>query len=117
MINPFGTWEIIVSIPIYEISEYLTDTEYEQMEGLLNEDIEVVLSFDYQPADMETGIMRDSMEFNGTWGYADKAHEHPKLTEAIQEYIDTHDISELYGHKARESMLGYYEYMKYGERL
>ena len=117
MRNHFGTWDVMVVIPLYELAEHLADTEYDQMEGLLNKDIEITLSFDFIPANKETGIMWDSMDFNGTWDYTDKTMAHPKLSEAIQEYIDTHDITELYGDKSYEKMADYYDYMKYGERL
>ena len=108
-------WDIATSIPFYEIAEYMTEEEYEAIEASAPDKIRIQLSFTHSPAEREVGIPSESFDFR-EWAWADI--EYPTAIErAINLYIADKDMEEIYGAQVKESMLGYAEYMKYGERL
>ena len=107
------TWDITVEIPIYEIAQFLTETEYEHLGGITNDDVKVKLSFDYSPADKEVGIMSDSMEYNGTWGW-DGKEQCKTLADAVSEFLESTDVTARLGEKAYDSYCDYCDYMRQG---
>lgn len=108
------TWDIIVSIPFYEIAEYMSEEEYETVSAITADEIRIQLSFSYSPADREVGLS-ESFDFR-KWNWADTAYS-SIVERAINFYIADADMEEMYREQVKESMLDDEDYMKYGESL
>lgn len=108
-------WDITVSIPFCDVAEYLSDDEYEAVKNSIADQIKIKLTFDYCPADPETGIFIDSMDYC-EWDWADTIYS-ASVERAITLYIADTDMEEKYGDKAMMERADYYNYLKYGERL
>ena len=93
------TWDVPVSIPFYEIAEFLTDTEYYKMVGIIHEEITISLHFEYSSACPEVGILTDSMDSNGNWTWVGKAHG-LVLQSAIDKYLIQTDMFEKCSNRA-----------------
>lgn len=95
------TWDVCVTIDSCEVAEYLTDTEYEQLTNILLEDVSIMLTFDYQKADPEVGIMHDTMIFTGKWGWCGLKG-CPVLDRAIDKLLADIDVEDRWGELAHE---------------
>lgn len=102
------TWDVCVSIPDYEVAEYLTETEYEQLQGILLDDVRIKLTFEYVPMDYDSGIPYDSMEFYGKWEFCE-ADQPAALKSAIDKLLSVIDVESRWGGLAYEKMCDFYE--------
>lgn len=106
------TWKHTVKIPICDLADFLTDTEYEQMAEIIHEDVEVTLTFDVSFPDPEVGIPFGSFDFIGKWELC--GIDNPILEEAVGEYLEFIDVDTRYSNEAYESYCDYCDYIKYG---
>ena len=107
------TWHHTVKISFYELSAFLTETEYQQMAGIVHKDVKVSLAFEYSPAEPEVGIPFDSFDYIGEWDLKDDI-DNPVLENAVEAYLSSIDVQDFYGDEAYESYCNYCEYMRYG---
>lgn len=106
-------FELPVEIPFCDIAGFLTDTEYEKAEGIINEDINIIIVFDYCKKDRDVGILADVMEYTGCWRWDQK--DYGKIIEsAVNRFLASVDVDALWGEKALESYNGYLQFLKHG---
>lgn len=105
------TQDVCVAIDSVEVAQYMTDTEYEQMQDILLDDVNIVLTFNYVKADRDVGIMHDYMTFTGKWGWCgEKGCD--VLGKAINKLLSDIDVDERWGEVAYEQFLDYAEYLR-----
>ena len=105
------TWDVSVSIPFNEVAEFLTDTEYYKMVGIIHEDIRISIHFDYSSASPEVGIFTDSMDYNGRWDWIGKDYG-DVLKSAIDNYLIKSDMCDTYSKKALFAYHNYCNFLK-----
>jgi len=105
-------WYVPVSFPIEELGEHLSDDEYRHYEKVCPE-INIVIHFDYSPADPSVGIMGDSVEWNGDWSLPMVGNYPEKVKAAISAYLDSIDVDMRWAKLAEDSVDSYVEHLLY----
>lgn len=78
-----------------------------------DKDIEIVMHYEFESADPEVGIMRDSMCFRG-WDFKSPSDMTDELKTAIDNFIYTMNLDIKYAEEAEEDRDGYIEFCRFG---
>lgn len=106
------SWWLPVRLPINDIAEFLSETNEKRARGRYLE-IEININLKITPPDKESGIMTQTVEFNGDWSVPNIGNYPGYINEAIDKYLASIDVPEKFSDKLNSFVDSYYQAIKY----